>query len=52
MSCSMMRDLVVYYGVYKAMLDNICRRKKINNYMILPETVRMTKSELETSAVH
>ena len=52
MSCSMMRDLVVYYGVYKAMLDNICRRKKINNYMMLPETVRMTKTELETSAYY
>ena len=52
MSCSRMRDLIVYYGVYKAMLDRICRRKRINNYMVLPETVRRNKSEEETSAYY
>ena len=52
MSCSVLRDVVVYYGVYKGMLDRICRRKRINNYMELPEKVRISKTELETSAYY
>jgi hypothetical protein len=35
--CSGLREVVVQYGLYKARLDSICRRKRINNYMVLPE---------------
>ena len=52
MSCSMLQGLIVHYGVYKAMLDRICRRKKINNYMVLPETLRSSRTEQETSAYY
>eukprot|EP00092_Neocalanus_flemingeri_P039226 GFUD01042703.1.p1 GENE.GFUD01042703.1~~GFUD01042703.1.p1 ORF type:complete len:181 (+),score=56.07 GFUD01042703.1:187-729(+) len=52
MSCTMLQDLIVYYGVYKARLDMICRRKRINNYMVLPETVRTGKTEQEISAYY
>ena len=48
----MMRDLIVHYRVYKGMLDRICRRKKINNYMEMPETVRRTKDDDEESAYY
>ena len=47
-----MRELTIQYGVYKGMLDRICRRKKINNYMVLPETVRTRMTEQETSAYY
>ena len=49
MSCSMLRDCIVYYGVYRRMLDRMCWKKRINNYMLLPETLRRSKTELETS---
>ena len=52
MSCRRVRDLIVYYGVYKAMLDRICRRKRINNYMVMPDTVRRLKTEQEISAYY
>eukprot|EP00090_Calanus_glacialis_P045429 TRINITY_DN8425_c0_g1_i1.p1 TRINITY_DN8425_c0_g1~~TRINITY_DN8425_c0_g1_i1.p1 ORF type:complete len:103 (-),score=28.83 TRINITY_DN8425_c0_g1_i1:101-409(-) len=52
MSCSMLRDVIIYYGVYKGMLDRICKRKRINNYMVMPDTVRRLKTEQEISAYY
>ena len=52
MSCSMLRDVIIYYGVYKGMLDRICKRKGINNYMVMPDTVRRLKTEQEISAYY
>ena len=52
MICSRLRNLTIYYAVYKGMLDKICRRKRINNYMVLPETVRSSKTEQEISAYY
>eukprot|EP00092_Neocalanus_flemingeri_P078818 GFUD01098104.1.p1 GENE.GFUD01098104.1~~GFUD01098104.1.p1 ORF type:complete len:180 (+),score=58.14 GFUD01098104.1:156-695(+) len=52
MSCTVLHDLIVHYGVYKGRLDMICRRKRINNYMVLPETVRSGKTEQEISAYY
>ena len=49
MSCSMLRDVIIYYGVYKSMLDRICKRKRINNYMVMPDMVRRLKTEQEIS---
>ena len=49
MVCSTLHNLIVSYGVYKRMLDRICRRKRINNYMLMPEMVRRTKTEVEIS---
>ena len=51
-SCSMLRGLIVYYGVYKSILDRICRRKRINNYMLLPVGLSRTRTELEISAYY
>ena len=48
----MLRNLIVHYGVYKAILDRICRRKRINNYMVLPETLRSSRSEQEINAYY
>ena len=45
----MLRDVIIYYGVYKGMLDRICKRKRINNYMVMPDTVRRLKTEQEIS---
>jgi hypothetical protein len=52
MSCSMLRDVIIYYGVYKSMLDRICKRKRINNYMVMPDMVRRVKTEQEISAYY
>ena len=52
MSCSMLRDVIIYYGVYKSMLDRICKRKRINNYMVMPDMVRRLKTEQEISAYY
>ena len=49
MVCSTLHNLIVSYGVYKRILDRICRRKRINNYMVMPEMVRRTKTEMEIS---
>jgi len=46
---STLHNLIVSYGVYKRILDRICRRKRINNYMVMPEMVRRTKTEMEIS---
>ena len=51
-SCSMLRYLIVYYGVYKGILDKICRRKRINNYMVLPVVISRDMTVLETRAYY
>ena len=40
------------YGVYKTILDRICKRKGINNYMVMPERLRRGKTEEEISAYY
>ena len=53
--CQKFRDLIVSYSLYRRQLDNICRRKGINNYMTLPSNIRypprVNSSELFISVI-
>jgi len=50
--CRQFRDIIIHYNIYKSMLDSICRRKRINNYMVLSDKARQGKTSQERSAYY
>ena len=49
---SLLRCLIIHYGVYKARLDKIFRLKRLNNYMVLSEAAGREKTGLEISGYY
>jgi len=47
--CRRFRSLIVEYSIYKVLLDSICKRKKINNYMALSCRAKEVKTQEERS---
>jgi len=47
-SCVWLREMVVQYSVYRARLDRMFRAKRLNNYMLLPDSGRCSQQQAST----
>ena len=43
-----LRELVVQYSVYRGRLDRMFRAKRLNNYMLLPDSGRCSQQQAST----